>query len=343
MSKPKQENTHPNTIVRVSAPARLHLGFLDLNGTSGRKFGSIGLAIDTHQTVVEAKPALTTSIKGAADFPTIKQRAEAIIEKFYATLGQHIDKDKRGVELSLLQRIPEHAGLGSGTQLALTIGTALCQIHNISTSTRTIATQLGRGARSGIGIATFEQGGFVIDGGLSKTSLLPPLLVHYDYPEDWRIIIIMDSANQGIHGEQELTAFKNLPIFPLIDSQAICHLTLMKLLPALVEKDIEQFGHAITEIQTLIGDHFAPAQGGRYTSPRVATLLNYAKSLGHTGIAQSSWGPTGCIFLDSEQSARQLINELGHYAQNVLKDQTGLSFAITRAQSNGANIEILTA
>ncbi len=40
---------HPGA-VRVIAPARLHLGFLDLNGGLGRLFGSIGLAIDTPRT-----------------------------------------------------------------------------------------------------------------------------------------------------------------------------------------------------------------------------------------------------------------------------------------------------
>ena len=32
--------------VKVTANARLHLGFLDLNGDLGRKFGSIGLCLD---------------------------------------------------------------------------------------------------------------------------------------------------------------------------------------------------------------------------------------------------------------------------------------------------------
>jgi len=35
----------PNS-VRVTAPARLHLGFLDLNGGLGRRFGSLGLALE---------------------------------------------------------------------------------------------------------------------------------------------------------------------------------------------------------------------------------------------------------------------------------------------------------
>jgi len=334
-----QETAHPNTKIRVSAPARLHLGFLDLNGEAGRKFGSIGLAIDSHRTVIEVEAAEIFSIHSVANIPTsITTKIERIVDKFYRSLGQQIPKNKQGIKLSLLELIPEHAGLGSGTQFALTIGTLLCKWHNITASTPEIAYHLGRGSRSGIGIATFDQGGFIIDGGLSNSSKIPPLLAHHDFPPSWRIIMIMDQGSQGVHGSEEVNAFTDLPTFPLADSQAICHLSLMKLLPALVEKNIVPFGQAITDIQTLIGDHFAPAQGGRYTSPSVAKLLLHAQQLGHTGIAQSSWGPTGCIFVDGDDAAQQLIEKLGYYSHK--EGIKNLSLIIAYANSNGANIEI---
>src|SRR5690606_37955267 len=93
-------------------------------------------------------------------------------------------------------------------------------------------------------------------------------------------------------------------------SQHICHLTLMQLLPALIEQDINLFGAAITEIQALIGQHFAPVQGGQYTSQPIARLLQHAQSLGFTGVAQSSWGPTACVFTDSQLQADSLMKEL---------------------------------
>jgi len=339
----EQENAHSTTVkIRVSAPARLHLGFLDLNGESGRKFGSIGLAINSHNTVIEAEPAdslLITAPKLAVS-SSFNSRVEHIVTAFYSSLGQHIPSNQQGVNLSFIELIPSHAGLGSGTQLALTIGTLLCRLHNISANTHDLAFHLGRGARSGIGIATFDLGGFIVDGGLSNASQIPPLLARYDLPTSWRIIMIMDHNNQGVHGSEESHAFKHLPAFPLAHSQTICHLTLMKLLPALVEKDITSFGQAITDVQTLIGDHFSPAQGGSYTSKLVAKLLNYAQDLGHTGVAQSSWGPTACIFVESEYAGTQLIKELKEYTQTHFTENSSLSFIMTQANSNGANIEL---
>lgn len=336
MTSLKQPKAHSNTLVRVSAPARLHLGFLDLNGESGRKFGSIGLAIHSFNTTVEAHfSSSTTTI-----LPEDKQKkVSSIIDSFYASLGSHIPDEQRNIAINLTEMIPEHAGFGSGTQLALTIGSALCKLHHIPATTREIAEQLGRGARSGIGIATFDLGGFIIDGGLASTSTVPPLLARYEFPSAWQMVLILDNGHQGMHGDDELNAFKTLPIFPLNASQTICHLTLMKLLPALVEQNITDFGQAITQIQSLIGDHFAPAQGGRYASNKVGALLRYAQRLGHKGISQSSWGPTGCVFVDSKQSADELVNKFQDYLNTEHKND--ISFSITSANSKGADIEIL--
>jgi len=40
--------------VIVEAGARIHLGFLDLNGACGRRFGSIGVSLERPRCVVEA-------------------------------------------------------------------------------------------------------------------------------------------------------------------------------------------------------------------------------------------------------------------------------------------------
>ena len=54
----------PNA-VSVESAARLHLGFVDLNGELGHKFGSLGLSIDGLSTRVTAKPASALEVEGA--------------------------------------------------------------------------------------------------------------------------------------------------------------------------------------------------------------------------------------------------------------------------------------
>ena len=240
--------------------------------------------------------------------------------------------------LTVRSLIPEHAGLGSGTQLALTIGRALAEFYALPLTTAEIASIMGRGKRSGIGITTFDHGGFVVDGGLAEHSSLPPMLFNMPFPADWRIVLIFDPQSQGVHGEAETRAFSQLPDFPKANSQAICQLTLMQLLPALAEKNIAAFGSAITQIQALIGEHFAPVQGGLFTSPRVAQLTGQAQQSGHQGIAQSSWGPTGCVFVDSDRAAKQLQQELQSYcAQHAELD--GVDIQIAAATDTGARVQ----
>jgi beta-ribofuranosylaminobenzene 5'-phosphate synthase len=336
----QHDNTHPNKIMRVSAPARLHLGFLDLNGDSGRKFGSVGLAINSFHTTINVKKTSHSQIISDCASPQIIQKTKTLLANFYQSLGQNIAQSDQNVTVTIEQLIPDHSGFGSGTQLALAIGTALCRLYDIDATTAEIAQQLGRGKRSGIGIATFDLGGFIVDGGNKPNhNTPPPLLAHHQLPNEWRMVLIMDPQYKGVHGQQEKEAFTTLPKFPLENSQAICHLCLMQLLPALVEKDLNQFGDAVTKIQGLIGDHFAPAQGGRYTSDNVARVLEEAFALGHTGIAQSSWGPTGVVFVDSEFAATILINHLTTYVQSALPTDNKLTFSIAEADKQGAIIE----
>lgn len=315
-------------IIHVRAPARLHLGFLDLNGGLGRHFGSIGLAVDSHQTHLslmdKEKPQLPEFNVSLAT----RNKITKLINQFYLSLAPHIPTDLRLASVNVHSLIPEHAGLGSGTQLALAVGRLLATYHQIDISTAKIAQALDRGKRSGIGISTFDSGGFVVDAGLGPNSLTPVRLFQQTFPFQWRLVMLMDNNHQGIHGENEIQAFQNLPTFPLQHSQRICHLTLMQLLPALIEQDIELFGNAVSDIQGLIGQHFAPAQGGQYTSKPIATLLDNAKSLGFNGMAQSSWGPTACVFTDSQRQADRLMAEL----QNII--DTDIQFK---------HIELLTA
>ena len=318
--------------VTVAAPARLHLGFLDLNASQGRKFGSLGLAVNSHYTQIRVSKAATTQISGQHLTSEQKQRIEKLLTQFYQNIGPAIPSSQQAVAIEVLQSIPEHAGLGSGTQLALVLTTALARLHQLTLTTQELAHVANRGKRSGIGIATFDRGGFVVDGGLKPEQIVPPLLMQHAYPSDWRIVLIMDPSHQGIHGQSETQAFRTLPPFPLDHSRIICHLTLMQLLPALVEHELDRFARAITEIQALVGDHFADAQGGRYSSPRVADCLLSANTLGFHGIAQSSWGPTGCVFVESEQAAHALIQQQ-HNAD------ARLDFIIAAADNHGAIIE----
>ncbi len=66
-------------------------------------------------------------------------------------------------------------------------------------------------------------------------------------------------------------------------------------------------GARCSELQRIVGDHFASAQGGRFASARVAAALARLEAEGVTCVGQSSWGPTGFAVVESEAVAAQAV------------------------------------
>ena len=309
------------SLVTVVAPARLHMGFIDLGGSLGRRFGSIGVGVNEIVTRLSIAPAEELQAEGPC-----AERAMKAARRFAENLGIH---DR--VAIRIHEAIPEHIGLGSGTQLALAVGAGLARYHGLDLSVRDIARTTGRGARSGIGIAVFEQGGLILDGGRGPDTIIPPVIARMEIPPEWRFILVFDERGQGLHGRQEIEAFKTLQPFPTSETARLCHLLLMRALPALAEGDIVGFGAVITELQNSVGDYFAPAQGGRFTSPEVGEALAWLGARGAVGLGQSSWGPTGFCLVESAARASRLIDSVcGRYA--------GLSFISASARNRGADI-----
>jgi beta-ribofuranosylaminobenzene 5'-phosphate synthase len=285
------------TGVTVTVPARLHLGFLDLGGGLGRRFGSIGLAISDLRTSVTIQKAKQTEVFGP-ESDRVRQHLETM-ERVLTLDGCH--------RVDISEVVPAHAGLGSGTQLALAVAAGLRRLHNRPLDVESDASHLGRGMRSGIGTGLFTHGGLVVDGGRGREQTVAPIISHLSFPDRWRVLVILDPKRRGVHGPDEAKAFAVLPPMPDADAAHICHLVLMKALPALAEHDLPDFGAAIKELQVRLGDYFAPAQGGsRFTSPDVAAVLDALESAGAVGMGQSSWGPTGFAFAPSLPEADRL-------------------------------------
>jgi len=309
--------------VTVAVAARLHLGFLDLSGGLGRQFGSLGLALDEPETELELTP-------GRADFAAGPQaeRARKYLDRLVRRLGL-----PPGHRLVIRRAIPAHAGLGSGTQLALAVAAALRSLHGLPLDVDWDAHLLNRGGRSGLGTSFFLEGGLALDGGRGSTDRPAPVISRLKFPEEWRVLLVLDSARRGIHGMDELAAFGTLPPFSAELAAHLCRLAVMRALPAVVERDLASFGRAITEIQAHVGDYFAPVQGGRFSSPDVAALIDLLAAKGAHGCGQSSWGPTGFAFAASEAEARALQEAAAPSAA-----KTALELKVVKARNGGAVI-----
>src|SRR5262245_28444818 len=151
--------------ITVTVPARLHLGFLDLNGELGRTFGSIGLALSGLRTRVTVSRAMHAQVIGP-DSDRVRRHVETLSDALGLRGAHRVQIDKA---------IPAHAGLGSGTQLALALAAAMRKLHGLPLDIRGDAMRLGRGGRSGIGIGLFDAGGVVVDGGRGPANGVAPV------------------------------------------------------------------------------------------------------------------------------------------------------------------------
>jgi beta-RFAP synthase len=287
--------------VFVEAPARLHFGMLDLRGTLGRRFGGIGAAIPTPSLLLEAGAHDRLHATGPS-----AERALEFARRFLAYHGL-----AGGVRLHVHRAIPSHAGLGSGTQLALAVARALAELHELPTDAPALARAVGRARRSGVGTWVFAQGGFVLEGGRRDQSADPaPLLVRYAIPADWRYVVAVPPARPGVSGEAEAAAFARLPPPPERSTTRVSHLVLVALLPALVEHDLRTFGRALTEIQCINGRWFAPAQGGPFAPGPSAALVRSMGEWGAAGVGQSSWGPAVYGIVSGDEAAATLATRV---------------------------------
>ncbi|MCX8003603.1 MAG: beta-ribofuranosylaminobenzene 5'-phosphate synthase [Burkholderiaceae bacterium] len=289
--------------VTVTAPARLHLGFIDPSGWRGRRFGSLGLAIEEPVTRLTLRFAERDAVEAAGD-----GMAEtcARLHDWTALLRRHFGRPQ-SLYVRIEAALPAHAGFGSGTQLALAIGHAFAILHGIDVRSLELARLLGRGARSGIGIASFDHGGLLLDGGPAGDGAAP-LLARVELPPHWRVVLCIDPLRSGLAGACEAAALAQLPPLPRAAAADLAHLALMQILPAAHEGDFPAFAQGVSEMQRVLGAHFAPAQQGRpYTSEAVQRALDWLGAHYAAAVGQSSWGPTGFAIFDGAAAAADAL------------------------------------
>ncbi|MBU3694001.1 MAG: GHMP kinase [Rhodocyclaceae bacterium] len=326
-SNPAIASVRPGRGVAVRAPARLHLGFLDLDGGLGRRFGSLGFTLEQPGTSVTASAAADLRVTGVS-----ADRAQ----RYIVRAAEHLGVAAAG-HFHIAETVPAHIGLGSGTQLALALARALCWLAGRDTSDAELARATGRGLRSGIGIAGFGQGGFLVDGG-NAGDRVAPVIARLDIPEHWSVLLLYDEIATGLHGDAEIEAFRRLPPFTAARAERLCRATLMQMLPALADADLDGFGAAVNLVQNECGDHFAPAQGGRFASPRISAALAWLEAQGVACRGQSSWGPTGFAVLPDAVSGSAMATALRERFGSL-----GVRVEITRGRNTGADIAPLPA
>ncbi|MFB6137360.1 MAG: beta-ribofuranosylaminobenzene 5'-phosphate synthase family protein [Halobacteriaceae archaeon] len=290
--------------VRVRTGARLHFGFGNLSLAHERLYGGVGVALEAPETAVRASPADAVACE--------HDRAREYAERACDLL------DLPGADVAVQEALPPHVGLGSGTALALATLAAVARAHDRAPAVRERAPALGRGGRSGVGVAAFEDGGVVLDAGhpTSRFTTAPPetgewtvpaVAARHDVPGDWRFLLVRPAVGEGQSDTAEDESMRAVvrgadPALADRVAGAICR----RLLPAVAEPDLASFGDAVAAVGRLNGAWYADEQGGVYRPPVGELVTALAESPAVEGAGQSSWGPTVYGVTDADRAAEAM-------------------------------------
>ncbi len=327
----------------IETPSRLHITLIDLNGTVGRIDGGVGLTIEEPKLILEAIPQ-------DEGFDIVFRESENLSaelmedyrNKIRNTFKRTADflKIDSGFKFEVKRAYPAHSGLGSGTQLSLAVAKLILNLNDYDMKASQMARIVGRGGTSGIGVQAFHRGGFIVDGGhkidekpdflpSSASKALPaPLIARYDFPQDWNVILAIPNVPAGASGQKEVNIFQDCCPIDLEEVQKLSHLILMKMMPSVIERDLDSFGYVINEIQD-IGFKKIEVE---FQDTIINEIIENMREAGAAGVGMSSFGPTIYAVTDTN------IKNISKVAQSTMKEVGG-KVIVTKAKNSGAEIK----
>ena len=317
--------------IQISTPSRLHFTLIDLNAELGRVDGGIGVAL--------TKLGWDISMEITSERPDYTERVAEIFNR----LSRHFQM-KNNYEIVINSNIPRHVGLGSQTQLSLALAQALSVFEERDEPVPELAKIVGRGGTSGIGVAAFEHGGFILDGGHStnsKPEFMPShyseaepavVLANYTIPEDWYFVVAIPQVEHGAHGTREIEIFKqNCPI-PADEVDKLSRVILVQTLPAVLEADIEVFGRSLTELQNI---GFKKVEN-ELQHEIIKKLQDFYLANGAFGAGLSSFGPATYAVVDGEGAAEKLVADTKKFLE---EEGVGGDVFYSNCNNEGAELE----
>jgi beta-ribofuranosylaminobenzene 5'-phosphate synthase len=346
-----------NTIVRVSAPSRLHFGMLSFGQSGVRQFGGVGLMIDEPGIRLRITPADRIECSGP-----LAERAEQFARRVLETLNATARSSTElaevreqwhgdGCRIEIESAPREHIGLGTGTQLGLAIAAGISAlVGSPPLSPVGLARLSGRGERSSIGTHGFAVGGLLVeagkyaaaersalgaDGTRSVPATLSPLVARVELPADWRFLLLMPKSETGLFGKEEREAFARIPSVPVAVTESLSREVLLNLFPAAIESNFAEFSRSLYRYGRIAGECFASHQQGAFLNRRTAELVDAIRALGAEGVGQSSWGPTLFVAVPDQAAGHDLAARLA--AAHDLSDYESL---VVRPNNTGAKASV---
>ena len=301
--------------VNIETNSRLHLGFINLNSSTPYVYGGAGLTISGHPTIVNIKKCKQFESNLPKD---ITKKILTFLKKNHLSIL---------IRIECIHRPENHIGLGTGTQLTLSIEELITKFYALKVK----ANIFNRRFRSGIGLNSYVKGGFIIDAPKKDLSQNKTVF-HSKFPQAWKAILLFDNQKKGLHGKSEKKFFANNSSHNL--RMKLSDITLNELIPSIIYEDFNIFAKSLTKFQKLNATFYSKVQKSIYLSNDINKIIKKISKKFTVGCGQSSWGPTSYIFVNSKND----LNEILPILDTSISMYNNLSYEVVSAKNNGRKL-----
>jgi beta-ribofuranosylaminobenzene 5'-phosphate synthase len=143
-------------------------------------------------------------------------------------------------------------------------------------------------------------------------------------------LLAIPNLPAGASGLKETDIFRSHCPVPVEEVRMLCHEILMKMLPGIVQKDLELFGSSVNAIQELgfkkVEISLQPKE--------IPELMGRMRSAGAACAGMSSFGPAIYAIADTD------MLEIEQAARSYMDDHAGGTTLITSARNRGAQVRM---
>ncbi|MFP6669362.1 MAG: hypothetical protein VB876_18765 [Pirellulales bacterium] len=259
------------------------------------------------------RPGLQLRIGDADHFVASGPHA-ARVREYVKRFSRYHGRNDVDCRIEVISAPPEHVGLGTGTQLGLSVNAGLSKYFGWKTqSPAELAAAAGRGFRSSIGTHGFCGGGLIYEEVKPDDAIVAPLRDRTTVPDRWRWLLLRPRFEVGLYGQAEKDAFSALRSVPRKTTGRLRDEICKYMLPAIKTHDFDVFSESLYRYGVAAGKCFAGRQSGPFASVRLAKLVGAIRHLGVRGVGQSSWGPTVFALCSSAAAAFELRQQLAEH------------------------------
>ena len=316
--------------LELKSGSRLHFGLMELCHREENCYSGLGLMLDSPG--FSFKLSGTTQERPALVLPDeLHERAAKVLG-----LARSPESEYLPARIELDARLPMHSGLGSGTQFATALATAIEVYRRNSAfslagdwstvrdfdwlSIEWLVQASGRGLRSAIGLQGFLSGGLIWDHGFDPGNAGPRKVECSirEFPKEWRVLLLKPPNEPDVvAGQAEAAMIDSIGEKPNPRRTEMLQLAEAVMGTLSTPTSVSVFGELLDRYMILAAELFEKMQGGMYRSRSVEDTVRLAKSIGLHGVGQSSWGPTVFGFAADEDHARRVLAESRKVASDV--------------------------